>query len=155
MPKSIDKWNDLVRALTEHLIKRYGLDRVLGWLFCCWNEPGTSTNLFSFQNDEEYYILYRETYNIVKSIDSRLVFGSPSLLISYNINQKWCRENDCIPDFMNIHYYDNDFSDESFSGHRPAQPLHSRLNRDENSFSKCIRKTKVMFKDWGIGDKKI
>lgn len=159
MPKSMQKWKDLIAALTNHLIERYGFNKVKEWLFCCWNEPDTSVNLFGFQNDEEYYELYKATYETVKSIDKRLVFGSPSLLISYNINQQWCKryiewcqENDCVPDFMNIHYYDNDFTDDSFEGHRPAHPLHSRLNRDENSFSKCIVKTKNLFENWGIGN---
>lgn len=159
MPKSMQKWTDLIVAVTNHLIDRYGFYRVKDWLFCCWNEPDTSTNLFGFQNDEEYYELYKATYETVKSIDKRLVFGSPSLLISYNVNQQWCKryiewckQNNCLPDFMNIHYYDNDFSDDSFEGHRPAKPRHSRLNRDENSFSKCITKTKNMFDSWGIGN---
>lgn len=159
MPKSMQKWKDLIAALTNHLIERYGFHKVKDWLFCCWNEPDTSVNLFGFQNDEEYYELYKATYETVKAIDKRLSFGSPSLLISYNINQQWCKryidwctQNNCLPDFMNIHYYDNDFSDESFEGHRPAHPLHSRLNRDENSFSKCIVKTKNMFESWGIGN---
>ncbi|MDE7181957.1 MAG: helix-turn-helix domain-containing protein [Clostridia bacterium] len=159
MPKSMQKWKDFIAALTNHWIDRYGFHVVKDWLFCCWNEPDTSVNLFGFQNDEEYYELYKATYETVKAIDKRLVFGSPSLLISYNINQHWCKRyiewcvrNNCVPDFMNIHYYDNDFSDDSFEGHRPAHPLHSRLNRDENSFSKCIVKTKNMFEEWGIGD---
>ncbi|MBP5780937.1 MAG: helix-turn-helix domain-containing protein [Clostridia bacterium] len=158
MPKNMQKWENLVAALTNHLIERYGFQTVKEWLFCCWNEPDTSVNLFGFQNDEDFYALYKATYDTVKSIDKRLTFGSPSLLISYNINQlwckryiAWCKENDCVPDFMNIHYYDNDFADGSFDGHRPAHPLHSRLNRDEDSFSKCIRKIKNMFDDWGIG----
>lgn len=159
MPKSMDKWVDLVSDLTRHLIERYGLKEVRSWLFCCWNEPDTSTHLFGFEKDEDYYSLYKATYEAIKKIDNKLVFGSPSLLISYNINQKWCeryigwcKANSLIPDFMNIHYYDNDFDDESFEGHRPAKPLHSRLNRDENSFSKCIVKTKNLFKSWGIGN---
>lgn len=157
LPKSLQKWKDLVAALTNHLIDRYGFHVVKEWLFCCWNEPDTSVYLFGFQNDEDYYALYKATYDTVKSIDKRLVFGSPSLLISYNENQlwckryiEWCKANDCVPDFMNIHYYDNDFTDESFEGHRPARPLHSRLNRDENSFANCITKTKKMFEDLGI-----
>lgn len=159
MPKSLQKWKDLVATITNHLIERYGFHVVKEWLFCCWNEPDTSVNLFGFQNDEDYYALYKATYDTVKSIDRRLTFGSPSLLISYNINQLWCKRyiewcklNDCVPDFMNIHYYDNDFTDGSFEGHRPARPLHSRLNRDENSFSKCITKIKNMFESWDIGD---
>ncbi len=157
MPKSMERWNELIYKLTTHLIDRYSFNEVQKWLFCCWNEPDTSTSLFGFPNDEDYYQLYQETYRTIKGIDSRLTFGSPSLLISYNINQlwchhfiSWCQENSCTPDFMNIHYYDNDFSDASFSEHRPAKPSHSKLNKDEYSFSKCISKIKALFKDWGI-----
>lgn len=159
MPKDMGKWVSLVSALTRHLIARYGPDTVRTWLFCCWNEPDTTTNLFGFERDEDFFALYRATYETVKGIDASLRFGSPSLLIAYDVNQqwcsryiRWCQEHACVPDFMNIHYYDNDFSDGSFEGHRPAHPRHERLNRDEDSFSKCITKNKSLFTEWGIGD---
>lgn len=159
MPKSMDKWCALIKELVIHLCLRYGYEAVRSWLFCCWNEPDTSTTLFGFQNDSDYYELYKATYDTVKGLDERFIFGSPSLLISYNVNQVWCenyirwtKENGCLPDFMNIHYYDNDFSDESLNKHAPGRPAHTRLNRDENSFSKCISKTHNLFTSWGIGN---
>lgn len=157
-PKDMQKWIDLIAAFTNHIIDRYGLKTVKNWLFTVWNEPDTSTTLFGFENDTDFYELYKATYDTVKGIRRQLVFGSPSLLLPYNINRvwlvnfiNWCKDNNCVPDFMNIHFYDNDFSDDSLSQHRPAHPAHSRLNMDEDSFEKCITDAKTMFQDLGIG----
>jgi len=159
MPKDMGKWTALIEALIYHLIDRYGVRTVRTWLFCVWNEPDTSTSLFGFERDEDFYILYRETYNTVKGINRAFRFGSPSLIVTYNTNRRWlvnfilwCRDNDCTPDFMNIHFYDNDFSDDSLHQHRPAHPAHGRLNMDPFSFKKCIEHTKSVFSDLGIGE---
>lgn len=158
-PKDYKKWKQLIFCLTTHLIERYGLKMVRSWLFCVWNEPDTSENIFGFKNDDDFYRLYQETYSVIKGINKNLRFGSPSLLVSYNLNQQWCsnfilwcKGHGCVPDFMNIHYYDNDFSEDSVSQHRPAHPAHSRLNRDENSFAKCISQLKILFNNLEIGD---
>lgn len=159
MPKDMKKWTALIGALMEHLIDRYGVRTVRTWLFCVWNEPDTSTSMFGFERDEDFYSLYIETFNTVKGINRAFRFGSPSLIVTYNANRRWlvkfiswCKENDCVPDFMNIHFYDNDFSDDSLQQHRPAHPAHGRLNMDPDSFKKCISHTKAVFSDLGIGE---
>lgn len=156
-PKSIHKWCDLIAALMHHLIDRYTAKTVRSWLFCVWNEPDTTESLFGFKKDSDFYEFYKATYETVKAIDKRFVFGSPSLLVSYHLNMdwierfiKWCQGHDCLPDFMNIHYYDNDFSDDSFALHSPGHPAHGRLNRDENSFRKCLEQLKIEFENLGI-----
>lgn len=158
-PKDMDKWLELVTALTLHLIDRYGLKTVKSWLFCVWNEPDTPTNMFGFKNDEDFYQLHKATYFALKNISKSLRMGNPSLLVTNNLSQDWCkkfiiwcRQNGCLPDFMNIHYYDNDFSDDQAEKHRPAHPAHNRLNSDENSFTKCLARTKNLFSELGIND---
>jgi xylan 1,4-beta-xylosidase len=39
MPRDYRKWKALTRAVTAHLVERYGRDEVLGWHFEVWNEP--------------------------------------------------------------------------------------------------------------------
>lgn len=158
-PKDMDKWLNLVTTLTTHLIDRYGLRTVRSWLFCVWNEPDTSENIFGFKNDEDFYQLHKATYFALKNISKSLRVGSPSLLVTNNLSQDWCkkfifwcRRNDCLPDFMNIHYYDNDFDEDQVEQHRPARPAHSRLNSDENAFTKCLARTKNMFGELGINN---
>lgn len=157
-PKDLKKWHDLIVALVEHLIEQYGARAVTSWLFCVWNEPDTSVTLFGFDNDNDFYDLYKTTYEAVKSVNKNIIFGSPSLLVSFNVNRlwmrnfiTWCNENHCLPEFMNIHFYDNDYSNDSMSQHTPAHPAHDRLNMDENSFSKCIDITKALFNELNIG----
>ena len=38
-PNDLDKWFALVVAWAEHLVDRYGRDRVATWPWECWNEP--------------------------------------------------------------------------------------------------------------------
>jgi xylan 1,4-beta-xylosidase len=41
-PKDYKKWGDLVRAVTAHLVQRYGREAVEQWYFEVWNEPDIS-----------------------------------------------------------------------------------------------------------------
>ena len=113
-PKNLKKWTDLVTALLEHLIHRYGLEEVKTWLFCVWNEPDETVSQFSWSNRMRFYDFYRSTYRAVKSVCRELRFGTPSFLLSVHEESDWANGffsytvlNDCRPDFMNIHYYDN------------------------------------------------
>ena len=54
-PKDYAKWRDLVRAVTGHLIERYGRDTVLGWYFEVWNEPDID---YWHGSAEDYWKLY-------------------------------------------------------------------------------------------------
>ena len=158
-PKDYGKWADLIRSLMLHLIDRYGIREVRSWLYCAWNEPDTTTSLFGFKNDEDYYKLYKITYDIVKGFSSQCQFGSPSIIFSYKVYQDWikkfldyCFSNDCRPDFINIHYYDNDFTLDNISAHSPANPSHGRLNMDSESFNKAIVDIKKYLTDLGVGE---
>ena len=158
-PKDYDKWSDLIRNLMSHLIDRYGIREVRNWLYCAWNEPDTTTSLFGFKNDEDYYKLYKITYDIVKGYSSQCQFGSPSIIFSYKVYQDWikkfldyCFNNNCRPDFINIHYYDNDFTIDNISAHSPANPSHGRLNMDSESFNKAIVDIKKYMNDLGVGE---
>ena len=158
-PKDYDKWADLIKNLMLHLIDRYGIREVRSWLYCAWNEPDTTTSLFGFKNDNDYYKLYKITYEIVKGFSSQCQFGSPSIIFSYKVYQDWikkfieyCNNNNCRPDFINIHYYDNDFTFDNISSHSPANPSHGRLNMDSESFNKAIVDIKKYMNDLGVGE---
>ena len=40
-PTELSAWCDLVEAFTVHLLRRYGQQEVVSWLFTVWNEPDT------------------------------------------------------------------------------------------------------------------
>lgn len=152
-PKNMKKWKDLVHALITHLISRYGQDEVRQWLFCVWNEPDGPVGTFGWEDPGQFYEFYRETYRTVKAIDSSLPFGTPSLLLEPELEQKWtknffryCIDHHCLSDFLNIHYYDNSFSpDESDPDRFHLDNMWRRkapLNEDPFAFTKFINSIK-------------
>lgn len=73
------KWHDLVKAFTQHVVDRYGINEVLTWYFEVWNEPNlTGTGGFFHGTKSDYFRLYKESANAVKSVDSRLKIGGPA-----------------------------------------------------------------------------
>jgi xylan 1,4-beta-xylosidase len=164
-PKDLKKWTDLVEAVVRHLISRYGIDEVRSWLFCVWNEPDGSIDSFGWENPEEFYHFYKETYFTVKRIDANLAFGTPSLLLLPNSEHNWTLdffnysiENNCFADFLNIHYYDNSFVDEqnefdSFSISNIGKPC--PLNVDPFAFTKFINQVEMYRKELKISTQPI
>jgi xylan 1,4-beta-xylosidase len=54
-PKDYEKWRELVRVVTAHLVERYGKETVLKWYFEVWNEPNID---YWHATPEEYWKLY-------------------------------------------------------------------------------------------------
>ncbi|MDR1503267.1 MAG: glycoside hydrolase [Prevotella sp.] len=76
---NFDKWHDLIESFTLHVVERYGIDEVLTWYFEVWNEPNlTGTGAFFHGTRSDYFRLYKEAVNAIKSIDSRLRVGGPA-----------------------------------------------------------------------------
>ena len=123
-PKDLDKWEGLIQALTEHLIKKYGINTVKEWLFSVWEQPDTPDFMYGFSSLEKFNELYKRTWQAVKSIDRSIRVGAPSSF--YIVREdfenwylpffRWCDANGCPPDFMNFHYYDTVLKSEGDTG---------------------------------------
>ena len=106
-PRNWQDWHDMVRAFTEHCVKRYGVNEVRGWKFEVWNEPNIS---FWAGSQEQYFELYRQSASAVKDVDKELQVGGPSTaqlgwipdLIQY------CAGHGVPLDFVSSHVYPND-----------------------------------------------
>lgn len=112
LPKDMDKWNYLIEKLVLHLQTRYGIKEVESWPFCLWNLPESPLTMFGFENNEEFFQFYKETYFTVKKCNPNIIFGSPSFMYSSLEKGEWveafmdfCKENDCIPKFLNFNFY--------------------------------------------------
>jgi xylan 1,4-beta-xylosidase len=76
-PKDWQRWYDLVRNLTVHLVDRYGIDELVEhWSFEVWNEA--NLEVFWSGTPEEYMRMYDVTVDAVRSVDPRLKVGGPS-----------------------------------------------------------------------------
>lgn len=113
-PKSMDKWENLIEAFTKHIINRYGIDRVQDWYFEFWNEPNLE-GVFWDGSREEFFDFFKHTYEVMKSIDSRLKVGGfgylkfgemlrdeNSWLMQF---KKYANKNKCLLDFFTFHVY--------------------------------------------------
>jgi xylan 1,4-beta-xylosidase len=75
VPKSFERWADVVVRLVEHCIERYGIEFVSRWYFELWNEP----DIAFFAGDQAtYFELYDHTAVAIKSISERLRVGGPA-----------------------------------------------------------------------------
>ncbi|MGE7854387.1 GH39 family glycosyl hydrolase [Bacillus paramycoides] len=108
-PKSVDKWCELIDRFFRHCINRYGKEEVESWKFEFWNEP--ELKAFWPGTMDEYMELYACTYETVKCISPRLQIGAPGRFITldgggfYDEFFAFCRERQCLPDFIPIHFY--------------------------------------------------
>lgn len=158
-PKNMRKWIRLVQALIKHLIQRYSYEEVSQWLFCVWNEPDSQA-AFGWKDTELFYRFYKATYQAVKNISSEFCFGTPSLLLAARETRSWiddffkfCRENQCMPDFLNIHYYDNSFPNDDPERIFDLEKLSNAqvpLNEDPFAFTRFVNELKYRIRQLKI-----
>ena len=157
-PKHMSEWELLLDNFTRHLIERYGITTVRSWLFCVWNEPVTPKSMFGFGDDELFLKFYEASYRAVKRVDKELVFGSPSILYMENLGtDKWIKDyltftkkNDCMPEFINVHYYSDIIPITSKQNITIGSASFSFPKRTDD-FSLWIGSIKKIFSSIGLG----
>ena len=125
-PSDTRKWADLAEALILHLQARYGKETVREWLFSVWEQPDTPSFMYGFSRTEDFYGFYKAAWESVKRCDPQIRCGAPSTFYIVRSGYRnwymdfvnWCRQNGCMPDFMNFHYYDTTLIQEGESGQR-------------------------------------
>jgi xylan 1,4-beta-xylosidase len=108
-PSDYSKWSDLIVAVYEHWIERYGRDEVITWPVEVWNEPNLP-GFWKGADMEEYFKLYDVTSKAVKSCDERIRVGGPA--ICGVDDERWlrcflehCAQNKSPLDFVTRHAY--------------------------------------------------
>ncbi len=74
-PKDYAMWGELVRKFTEHLVERYGRDKVSTWYFEVWNEPDI---VYWHGTQEEYFRLYDYAVSGVRAALPDAKVGGPA-----------------------------------------------------------------------------
>jgi xylan 1,4-beta-xylosidase len=114
-PKSMERWDDLMKHFAQHLVDRYGVDEVAQWYFEVWNEPN-----IDFWNgvpqQKSYFDLYAHTARTLKAVNSRLRAGGPSTAAAHWISEflKFTAENQVPVDFVSTHGYADDTVEDLF-----------------------------------------
>jgi xylan 1,4-beta-xylosidase len=128
-PKSMERWDDLVKHFAQHLVDRYGIDEVSSWYFEVWNEPN-----IDFWNgiprQRSYFDLYAHTARDVKSVSPRLRVGGPATAAAAWIGDflKFTAENRVPVDFVSTHGYADDTVEDLFGTHEEI-PMDDRICR--------------------------
>ncbi len=151
-PENDDDYLDLISSFMDHIISRYGRDKVRQFPFTFWNAPDTSKHAYGFNDDYHFFKLYKSIFNLIKSKDQLFEVGSPALLplckemIDWDKNfLNYCSRNDCYPNFLIVHYFENSFSNYFNQINKEEFPL------EQNAFSKFIDLVKS--KDFYYGNK--
>ncbi|MBL7257779.1 GH39 family glycosyl hydrolase [Paractinoplanes lichenicola] len=98
-PRDWDRWADLIRAFTQHVVDRYGLDEVRErWWFEVWNEANLS--VFWSGTPAEYWRLYEVTAAAVRDVDQALRVGGPATAAV-----GWVEDTPRDADFLSTHVY--------------------------------------------------
>jgi xylan 1,4-beta-xylosidase len=111
-PRSNDLWCELIDRFIRHCLNRYGADEVESWRFEFWNEP--EFKAFWPGTMAQYHELYASTHETLKRISPRLRIGAPGRIITLELGSfydnffAFCRERDCLPDFIPLHFYPHD-----------------------------------------------
>ncbi len=132
-PNDYRRWDQMILALTRHLVDRYGLGEVATWYFEVWNEP----NIDFWNGDpaeQTYYELYDHTASSLKAISPKLRVGGPATAQAAWIDRflNHCAKNKIPVDFVSTHVYGNDTAkdvfgtDEKIAALRNGDPFRSQ-----------------------------
>lgn len=116
-PASYERWNDMVKAVLMHLCQRYGRDEVVTWPIEVWNEP----NLPGFWENadmEEYFKLFRSTFQAVKEVDRRFRVGGPAVCggsdeVWIRAFMEFCHGQGIPVDFVTRHHYTTELPEQA------------------------------------------
>ncbi len=154
-PRRMEDWNRLVAAFMTHIQTRYGSKEIRSWLYSVWNEPDTSVQMFGFEDVEQFYSLYENTWHTVKTFDPELIFGSPSLYPTTAHEIEWLkqflaemRDRNCDPQFIDIHYYSDNFEDADHS--LPVFSSSSAFSDDPAHFHHYLDRLDTLRDELGI-----
>lgn len=126
-PKDFKKWDDLIRALAQHLVDRYGLDEVSKWYFEVWNEP----NIDFWTGEPKqttYFELYDHTALSLKAVSPRLRVGGPATSSAHWVADfiEHATAKNIPTDFISSHGYGDDSTEDLF-GTRESIPMDHRV----------------------------
>ncbi len=128
-PKSMERWDDLIKHFAQHLVDRYGIEEVSQWYFEVWNEPN-----IDFWNgiprQKSYFELYAHTARDLKGVSPKLRVGGPATAAAAWVGDflRYTAENHAPVDFVTTHGYADDTVEDLFGTHEDI-PMDDRVCR--------------------------
>ena len=115
VPKSMERWDDLMTHFAQHLVDRYGIDEVARWYFEVWNEPNIDF-WGGVPRQKTYFELYDHTALALKHVSPRLRVGGPATAAAAWVPDFLAHTSaNHIPvDFVSTHGYADDSVEDLF-----------------------------------------
>jgi len=148
-PKDYDQWTDLVTKTVQHFVDRFGENTVKNWYFEVWNEP----NLDAFwkgADKQEFFTLWSVTWKAIKMVNPAFKIGGPSAARAEWIKEfiVYGRANNCPPDYIITHVYNND---SPFAALSPfAGPQADKVNDSPNFLPGVVKGTRQLLDSLGF-----
>lgn len=159
-----EKWGEICRIYTQHIVDRYGAEQVRSWRMICFNEPDLKSFFMAEAGESrdtnavalrlrEYLKLYKAFAHGVKSVDDRIPVGNSLAHIGEFLDGflKEISESRTPIDFVGIHTYGTGVALLN-SGERPFDAL-ANVEK-ERAFREIIRKyydpeLPILCDEWG------
>jgi len=154
-PKSMERWDDLIKQFALHLVERYGTEELAQWYFEVWNEPN-----IDFWNgiprQKSYFDLYDHTARALKSVSPRLRVGGPATAAAAWVDDflQHTAKNHVPVDFVSSHAYADDTVEDLF-GTSEDIPMDDRVCRAVAKVRKQIQasampKLPLFWTEWNV-----
>lgn len=139
-PKSYKEWKELVTATLNHMVYRYGKSRMKDWYYESWNEP--NLNAFFGGTKEDFFQLWKATFEAIKSVDPEFRIGGPSTARAEWVPEffDFAAQHKCYPDYIICHIYNNDSEYAALSPF--AGPQEDKINRSPNFLNGVVKGVK-------------
>ncbi|MBO7710027.1 MAG: helix-turn-helix domain-containing protein [Lachnospiraceae bacterium] len=164
LPRSMDRWCELVKKTLRHCISRYGIREVRSWRF----RAGEALNIyFRRMTFEEYLMFYTRTRQAVKEVDDKLIFGGLNLDFGQlNVNDQSDLDqylarlsaDGNLPDFYSFQCFHNEYTtDYEASGlsakSHIVEPF--SLSEDEDYLANNLRKVRRIIRRYDDRNKPV
>ena len=154
-PKSMERWDDMIKEFARHLLQRYGTEELAQWYFEVWNEPNIDF-WGGIPRQRSYFELYDHTARALKSVSPRLRVGGPATAAAAWVDDflKHTAENHVPVDFVSSHAYADDTVEDLF-GTNEDIPMDDRVCRAVVKVRKQIQasampKLPLLWTEWNV-----
>lgn len=106
VPSDVGKWKALIEGLMEHIIKRYGSEKIRHWLFAPWISPDFMS--YGLCSQKEYEEIYDTSYQAIKKSNPNFVVTEPGCIGSSQYLEWFldmCDRRGCMPDVITFRSY--------------------------------------------------
>lgn len=153
-PNNLSEWKRLVEALMNHLLERYGVNKMRSWIFTPW----ITSDYIGSMGAETYMEAYKISHDAIKSTCGEFVTchsfsseGGESNNIEAVLHLM--KKYDCMPDILATRTYNTSFGEDEKDVPRLIENIESFnfcVAKDPNYTGNILRKIKSALKKHGM-----